>query len=202
MKILRELCNLIVILANIYTPIHTRPLRHPNVVKHVYKDVGRAFVEKGSTAIAPEENCLPIPKLTLSQTLTLTVGKNFSDAIVCSPPNTKTNPDLDPNANPNQGAIFIVGQLSGYPWEAVSQYSRELCECYLHCLCFSKISKSYSNGIFTLTEMHRSMSYQRKSHKLKITELWHRYMSKMYHAIYLDNKCIVYIIFFGKWSIQ
>ena len=89
MKILRELCNLIVILANIYTPIHTRPLRHPNVVKHVYKDVGRAFLEKGSTAIAPEENCLPIPKLTLSQTLTLTVGKNFSDAIVCSPPTLK-----------------------------------------------------------------------------------------------------------------
>ena len=88
MKILRELCNLIVILANIYTPIHTRPLRHPNVVK---------------------ENCLPIPKLTLSQTLTLTVGKNFSDAIVCSPPTLKLTLTLSQMPTLTRGQFSLWG---------------------------------------------------------------------------------------------
>ena len=68
----------------------------------------------GSRTIVPDENCPPTPKLTLSQTLTLTGGQFFSGAIVSLPPNPKTNPDLDPNPNPNRGAIFLEGQLSGY----------------------------------------------------------------------------------------
>ena len=74
-----------------------------------------AVIQRGSRTIALEENCLPTPKLTLTQTLAITGGGQlFSGAIVWSPPNPKTNPDLDPNPNPNQGAIFLGGQLSGY----------------------------------------------------------------------------------------
>ena len=62
----------------------------------------------------PQGKLPPTPKLTLSQTLTLTGGQFFSRAIVWLPPNPKTNPDLEPNPNPNQGAIFLGGQLSGY----------------------------------------------------------------------------------------
>ena len=65
---------------------------------------------------------------------------------------------------------------------------------------FLKFLKTYSNGIFTLTEMYPSTSCHWKSHKLKITEwnslMWHRYMSKLYHTLFLHNKCIVYIVFF------
>ena len=71
-------------------------------------------VKKGSRAIAPKENCTSTPKLTLSQTLTL-IGVHFSSgAIVLLPANPKTNPDLDPNVNPNRGVIFLDGQWSGY----------------------------------------------------------------------------------------
>ena len=82
----------------------------------------------------------------------------------------------------------------------------DFCDSYLHRLCFSNISKTYSNGIYTMTEMHHSMP--RQSGKLKITQwnslMWHRYMSKLYHTIYLHNKCIAYIVFFrsgvsSKW---
>ena len=69
---------------------------------------------QGSRTIAPEENCPPTPKLTLSQTLTLTEGQSSSVAIVWLSPNPKTNPHLDPNPNPNRGAIFLGGQLSVY----------------------------------------------------------------------------------------
>ena len=68
----------------------------------------------GSRTIAPDENCLPLlpptPKLTLSQTLALAGGQFSSVAIVRLPPpptNRKTNPHLDPNHNPNQGAILL-----------------------------------------------------------------------------------------------
>ena len=69
---------------------------------------------QGSRTIAPKENCPPTPKLTLSQTLTLTEGQSSSVAIVWLSPNPKTNPHLDPNPNPNRGAIFLGGQLSVY----------------------------------------------------------------------------------------
>ena len=65
---------------------------------------------KGSTTIAPEENCAPTPKLSLGQTLTLTRGGKFSSgAIIWLSPNPKTNSDLDINHNPNRGAIFLGG---------------------------------------------------------------------------------------------
>ena len=64
--------------------------------------------------MAPEENCPPTPKPTLSQTLTLTGTQLFSGAIVWLLLNPKTNPDLDPNPNSNRGAILLGGQLSGY----------------------------------------------------------------------------------------
>ena len=68
-----------------------------------------------SRTIFHEENCQPTPKLTLSQTLTLTGGQIFSGAIVWLLPNLKTDHYLDPNPNPNRGAIFLGegGQLSG-----------------------------------------------------------------------------------------
>ena len=49
----------------------------------------------------------PIPKLTLTQTLTLTRGQFSSGAIVWLPLNPKTNPNLDRNPNPNREAIFL-----------------------------------------------------------------------------------------------
>ena len=54
------------------------------------------------------------PKLTLSQTLTLTGGQFFSGAIIWLPVNPNINPHLDPNPNPNPGAIFLGEQFSGY----------------------------------------------------------------------------------------
>ena len=51
----------------------------------------------------------PTPKLTLSQTLTLTGGQFSLEKVVRLFPNPKTNPDLDPNPNPNRWAIFLGG---------------------------------------------------------------------------------------------
>ena len=57
----------------------------------------------------------PTPKLTLSQTLTLTRGQFSLGAIVWLSPNPKTNPDLDPIPNLNRWAVFLGGrELSGY----------------------------------------------------------------------------------------
>ena len=68
----------------------------------------------GSRTTAPEKNMPSTPKLTLTQTLTLT-GEQFSSrTIFWLPLNPKTNPNLDPDHNPNRGAIFFGGQLSGY----------------------------------------------------------------------------------------
>ena len=61
----------------------------------------------------PPRKTAPIPK-TLTQPLTLTGGQFSSGAIVWLPPNRKINPNLDPNPNPNRGAIFLGVQLSGY----------------------------------------------------------------------------------------
>ena len=44
----------------------------------------------------------------------LTGKQRSSRTIVWLPPNPKTNPDLDPNPNPNRRAIFFEAQLSGY----------------------------------------------------------------------------------------
>ena len=63
---------------------------------------------QGSRTIASRKNCPPAPKLTLNQILTLPGGQFSSGAIVLSPPNPKTNPDLDPNTNPNWGGGAIV----------------------------------------------------------------------------------------------
>ena len=68
----------------------------------------------GSRRIAPEENCSPTQKLTLTKTPNPNQGEIFLGAIVWLPPNPKTYPNLDPNPNPNRGAIFLGGQLSGY----------------------------------------------------------------------------------------
>ena len=80
--------------------------KYVNIVGHGY----------GSRTIAPEENCPPTPKLTLIQTITLTGGHFSSYETVWLPPNSKTNPNLDPSPNANRKAVFLGGQLSGYPW--------------------------------------------------------------------------------------
>ena len=69
----------------------------------------------GSRIIVPDENCPPTPKLTLSQTLTLTGGQFFSGAIVSLPSNPKTNPDLEPNPNRNRGGNFSRGAIVRIP---------------------------------------------------------------------------------------
>ena len=56
----------------------------------------------------PQRKLPSTPKLILSQTLTLNGGHVFSGAIVWLPSNPKTNPDLDPNPNPNQGEIVRI----------------------------------------------------------------------------------------------
>ena len=61
-----------------------------------------------------EENCPPTPTLTLTQTLNITKGQYFPGGIAWFSPNSKTNPNLDRNTNPNRGAIFLGEQLSGY----------------------------------------------------------------------------------------
>ena len=74
----------------------------PNISKHTKTD-------NRSQNIALEDNCPPIPKLTLTKTLTLTRGQFPSGAIVWLPPNTKTNSNLDRNPNPNLGGNFAQG---------------------------------------------------------------------------------------------
>ena len=63
----------------------------------------------GSRTIAPKGNCTPTPKLTLPLTPTLTEEKYSSGAIVWLPSNSKANPKLDPNPNPNWGQISSGG---------------------------------------------------------------------------------------------
>ena len=70
----------------------------------------RPPILKSSRAISPEENCSPpTPKLTLTQTLTLTMGRFSSEAIVYLPPNPKTNPNLDQNPTINRGQFSSGG---------------------------------------------------------------------------------------------
>ena len=100
------------------------------------------------------------------------------------------------NTHTDFGRVWLEKQSNNIQWYFVP----------VTCMvCFSKISKSWTNGIFTLTEMHKSsMPRQWKSQKLIITQRnslkWHRYISKLDHTIYLHNKCIVYILFFSKWG--
>ena len=63
----------------------------------------------GSRTIAPKGNCPPTPKLTLPLTPTLTEEKYSSGAIVWLPSNSKANPKLDPNPNPNRAQISSGG---------------------------------------------------------------------------------------------
>ena len=63
----------------------------------------------GSRTIAPEKNMPSTPKLTLTQTLTLTREQFSSRTIVWLPLNPKTNPNVDPDPNPNRGSIFFGG---------------------------------------------------------------------------------------------
>ena len=78
----------------------------------------RLSIFLGSMTIAPEESCPPTAKLNLNQILALT-GEQFSlGAIFWLPPNPKTNPDLDPNPNPNWGAIFLRGTIVRIPFFA------------------------------------------------------------------------------------
>ena len=63
----------------------------------------------GSRTIALEGNCPPTPKLILTLTPTLTEEKYSSGAIVWLPSNSKANPKLDPNHNPNWGQISSGG---------------------------------------------------------------------------------------------
>ena len=74
----------------------------------------RMLITLGSSTIAPEENCPPTPKLTLTQTLTLNSGQFSSGANVWLSPNPNTSPNLDSNPNPKRGAIHFGGQLSEY----------------------------------------------------------------------------------------
>ena len=61
------------------------------------------------------DNCPPIPKLTLSQTLTLTGGQYSSGAISWLPSNPKIKPDLVPAPNPNRGVLFLGGEIVRIP---------------------------------------------------------------------------------------
>ena len=62
----------------------------------------------------PPRKIAPNPKTNPQPNLTLTEEQLFLRAIVWLPPKPKTNPDLDPNSNHNQGAIFLGWQLSEY----------------------------------------------------------------------------------------
>ena len=57
-----------------------------------------------SRTIALEENWSQNPRLTLTQTLTR-IGGQFSKGEIVWSPNPKTNPDLEPNPNPNRGQL-------------------------------------------------------------------------------------------------
>ena len=76
-----------------------------------------------SRTISTEENCSsPTPKLTLTQTPTLTEGQFSSGGNCLVVPNPKTNVNFDANPNPNREIIFLEGQLFGYRfygWEAL-----------------------------------------------------------------------------------
>ena len=74
------------------------------------------FCRKSSRTIAPEANCPPTPKLTLTQPLTLTGGQFSTVAIVWLSPNPKTNPNLDPSPNPKRGQ-FSSGSIVRIPSE-------------------------------------------------------------------------------------
>ena len=54
----------------------------------------------------------PQPKTNPKPNRNLTWGQVSLGVIVGLSPNTKTNPDLDPNPNPNRGAIFLGGNCT------------------------------------------------------------------------------------------
>ena len=66
-----------------------------------------------SRTIFHEENCQPTPKLTLSQTLTLTGGQIFSGAIVWLLPNLNLPKKKIPTLTAGQFSSGRGGQLSG-----------------------------------------------------------------------------------------
>ena len=62
-------------------------------------------------------------------------------------PYPKTNPNLDPNPNPNRGAIFLEGQLAGYSLRDVLSFSKKEKEFYKYkCRTVNKI-KNVKNVI-------------------------------------------------------
>ena len=58
----------------------------------------------------------PNPKLTLTQTLTLSGGQFSSGAIVWLLPNPKTKPNLNSNPNPNRGGNFSREAIVRITW--------------------------------------------------------------------------------------
>ena len=55
----------------------------------------------------PPRKVAPTPKLTLTQTVTLTRGQFSSGGIIWLSSNPKTNHNLDPNSNPNRGGAIV-----------------------------------------------------------------------------------------------
>ena len=108
----------------------------------------------------------PTPKLTLSQTLTLTGGQFSLGAVVWLRTNPKTNPDLDPNPNPNRGAIFLGGQLSGYhfldrerDFEKIFPEERNLLEYENKKDLITNLEKIYNNNLTLFEETKKRKTY-------------------------------------------
>ena len=74
-----------------------------------------AFLEDGSRTITLEENCPATPKLTLTQTPTLTRWAIYLRGNCLVAPNPKTNPNLDCNPSPNRGTKFPWGVIVRTP---------------------------------------------------------------------------------------
>ena len=69
-----------------------------------------AVIQRGSRTIALEENCLPTPKLTLTQTLAITGGGNFSRGQLSDhPPTLKLTLTLTQTPTLTRGGGFSLG---------------------------------------------------------------------------------------------
>ena len=93
----------------------------------------KSYLQEGSRAIAAEENCPPTPKLTLTQTLTLTRGQFYLGAIVWLSPTLKLTLTLTQTPTLTGGQFYSGGNCPDTLQEICSEKMLIERRCLISC---------------------------------------------------------------------